>query len=193
LLDECQPQRRRLELHLLRGLCRVSQDAYRASSLEVTRVAFTHDGRYLVTASGDAVRQNIPGEVGLWDRATGRQVFLFKNHTGAVIDLSVSPDDAWIASASRTADWLKAFRQGKNTPASPSGEVFVWKRDGTGMPRKLEGCYGSVSFSSDGGRLAAAGLDNTIKLWETKTWSEPVILRPPSAKREADWPRVSHP
>ena len=43
----------------------------------------------------------------------------------------------------------------------------------------------SVASSSDGSRLAAAGADETVRLWETTTWREVLTLRGPNHRIHA--------
>ena len=56
-------------------------------------VAFSPDGRYVLTASMDQT-------AGIWDASTGRRVADFRGHTGWVRSGAYSPDGKFIATAS---------------------------------------------------------------------------------------------
>ncbi|HEU5443222.1 MAG TPA: serine/threonine-protein kinase, partial [Steroidobacteraceae bacterium] len=59
----------------------------------VRSVAYSPDGRRLVTASHD-------GTARVWDAATGRQILVLEGHGGPVISAAFSPDDHRIATGS---------------------------------------------------------------------------------------------
>src|SRR5262249_53338725 len=68
----------------------------------VHRVAFSPDGRLLASAGGEADGPQVgwPGEVRVWDAASGRQVLALKGHTSYVYSVAFSPDGQRLASAS---------------------------------------------------------------------------------------------
>jgi len=55
-------------------------------------VAFTHDGRFAVTASED-------GTIKLWDVGTGKEFRTFTGHIGFVTGVAVSPDGHHLSSS----------------------------------------------------------------------------------------------
>ena len=61
----------------------------------VTSVAFSPDGKRLVSASADQT-------VKVWDAATGSETLTLKGHTGGVFSVAFSPDGKRLASAART-------------------------------------------------------------------------------------------
>ncbi len=65
----------------------------RAHTDEATGVAFSPDGKYLVTCSHD-------GTVRLWDVASGKEVRRFTGHTGPTFGAAFSPDGKYILTAS---------------------------------------------------------------------------------------------
>jgi len=70
-------------------------------------------------------------------------------HTAPIVDLAVSPDGKWLASAS----WDHTVR--------------LWPLNG-GAPRVLTGHsqnVNGVAFSPDGKQLISAGYDNTLRIW----------------------------
>ena len=137
---------------------------------DVSAVAFSPDGKRLVTASGTAlvVRDAGSGEiVEEHPQAGGDNTRLFV--------VSFSPDGKWLAGMDS--------RQG----------VFLWAVTDKGVtPRPVHRITGrgerwSMAFSPDGKRLATAdgteeqGKYAEVFLWETGTWKEVGRLRPDPA------------
>src|SRR5262249_48652538 len=60
------------------------------------------------------------------------------------------------------------------------GLVNLWEMDATQPPVELRGHVGivkSLGFSSDGRRLASAGLDGAVVVWDTRDGQEALTLR----------------
>src|SRR5262249_37623927 len=121
---------------------------YRVGNIEV--IAFRSDGKRLATA-GDRMAT-------IWDAESGLPLVRCRGHTDDVYGLAFSPD-------------------GKNlATASADNSVRLWNAD-TGEPLKvlpLAGAKG-VSYSPDGGRVAAAGFD--AKVWNATNGQELLSLR----------------
>ncbi|HEX4588815.1 MAG TPA: WD40 repeat domain-containing protein, partial [Gemmataceae bacterium] len=110
----------------------------------IEKVAFTPDGKRLVTASKDKT-------VRVWDIATGRELRTLIGHTGIVRGLTVLPDNRRAA----TAGW--------------DGTVRLWDLDTGEELRQYPGHKGQVWWvecDAAGRRLLTAGQDGTIRLWD---------------------------
>ncbi|GAA0583645.1 TIR domain-containing protein [Rhizomicrobium electricum] len=116
---------------------------------EVSSVAFSTDGRYLV--SGD-----IDNAIRIWDVRSGKQIGApLTGHTSPVESVAFSPDGSRVVSGS-----------GDNT-------VRLWDaRTGKQVGAPLTGhtaAVSTVAFSTDGSRIVSGGWDNTIRIWDTRT------------------------
>ncbi|MHB1424443.1 MAG: WD40 domain-containing protein [Gemmataceae bacterium] len=154
----------------------------------VYSVAFTPDGKHVVSGSGDSTLK-------VWDSASGKEIKSLGGLAGdkkLVMSVSISPDGSLIASGGtdNTAKlWdfpssapLRALAksEGANVLAvSPdgsklvggdkNGHVKIWNSADGKELFKLEGHRGPVSglaFSGNGQLLISCGDDKTLRFWE---------------------------
>ncbi len=113
-------------------------------ALAVTSVAFSADGKLLVSAGNDKI-------VSLWDVASSRLVRTFEGHTLGILAVALSPDGHRMVSGGR--DKLAQIWDLSNGQS-----VFILKGH--------EGLITSLAYSTDGKRIASASADRTIKIWD---------------------------
>jgi WD40 repeat protein/tRNA A-37 threonylcarbamoyl transferase component Bud32 len=149
-------------------------------------VSWSPDGRRLASASGVWQAQNrldVPAEVKVWDAESGKEVFTLRWHTRSVSCLSWSPDGKRLASASNGNDF------------QPGVTIKIWDMESGKEGPTLRGHWGPVwclSWSPDGQRLASsAGTfpsrdpdrfakspnDDSVKIWDTKSGKEILMLK----------------
>lgn len=115
-------------------------------SSSVTTVAFSRDGRIVLSQSNEVVK--------LWDVKTGRLVRSFFGRTDQIFSAALAPDGQTVAIADKEKTLLL-----RDTASGATIRSF------TGHSQPIF----SVAFSPDGQQIATGSYDKTIKLWETST------------------------
>jgi WD40 repeat protein len=112
----------------------------------VRSIAFSPDGKTLVSGSEDQVR--------LWEVSSGQCLMTLQGHTSAVRSVAFNPDGKTLASGSEDQTvrlWEVSSGQCLKTLQGHTEEVW------------------SVNFSPDGSILASGGFDRTVRLWEVSS------------------------
>jgi WD40 repeat protein/serine/threonine protein kinase len=123
-------------------------------------VAFSPNGRYLVTANGQGALQVYDGE-------TGQRVGGLESPTQDLRALVFSGNGRHLASA--TLDGIVKLWDAKRL-----NEKQEARR--TPIRARFPGPCVNLAFSPDGRRLATGGEQNTAKIWDVQTWGEPKKL-----------------
>ncbi|MFP3041718.1 caspase family protein [Treponema primitia] len=180
-LDSTNAARRWVELFPQRG-----------HSFAVSSVAYSPNGRFIVSGSADST-------VKIWSLETGREIWTLPEHDSMVKSVSYSPDGRFIASGSADNTikiWgvengedlktLSGHTSVVNSIAySPDGRFLVsgssdrtikiWDIESAKVLQTLSGhslWINSVSYSPDGRTIASGSRDNTVKLWNAETGRE---------------------
>jgi WD40 repeat protein len=167
-----------------------TRSAWDGHTNHVRRVAFTEDGRFVLSVSGDANRQierPADNSIRVWDARTGTQVHKLEGFAEALDGLCVSPGGRF-ALFGHGGHW-----EGKKyVPATEHG-LFLWDVQskqvigpltggGAGEPRpRLAGCKGMIfctHISPDRKLIVAGDRAGQLTCWETETgrllWQLPV-------------------
>src|SRR5208282_504300 len=163
----------------------------------VNAVAFDQGGRLIASASDD-------GSVRLWELSTGKAVRTLKGHSEKAHTVAFSPDGRRVASAGADGTvklWdISSGQELRSIPRvgvealsfAPDGRqlavgwnqldqgiVTLWDTDGT-QTRDLKGFRSyvvAVAFHpKDRRRLASAGKDGTVKIWDAPCGEEVLTL-----------------
>ncbi len=123
---------------------------FKGHSEAVNSVAFSPDGKYIISGSMDNTLK-------LWDIEKGKKIKTFKGHSEPVNSVSFSPDGKYVISGS-SDNTIKLWdiKKGKKikTFKGHSGDVL------------------SVSFSPDSKYVISGSADKTLKLWDIEKSKE---------------------
>jgi eukaryotic-like serine/threonine-protein kinase len=142
----------------------------------VYSVAFSPDGEWLTSASND-------GTVRIWGASAGREVISLGGHPrGYRLCARFSPDGHLLVSASgdgtvRFWDPATWRESASHQTITRDSAVQTVSPDGRAVTRGSN----VLTFSPDGRRLAIAGLDRTVRLWDmANVWKPAALLHEPS-------------
>jgi WD40 repeat protein len=121
----------------------------------VTSVAFSPDGRRMVTASYDNTFRT-------WDVASGEQLLEIKGHTAEVVSVAFSPDGSRIVTAS--------FDKTARVWDATNGQQLLVLN---GLKERMR----CAQFSTDGRRIVTGSLDGTARVWDAANGRQILVLR----------------
>ena len=132
--------------------------SFTGHKVNVASVAFSPDGKQVISGSGDHT-------IKLWDVQTGNEIRTFTRNTYFIRAVAFSPDGKqFIACTDYNSD-RRFNNYVLNLWDVETGRIistFTGHQDG----------ITSVAFSSDGKQILSASRDNTIKIWNTSTGQE---------------------
>jgi WD40 repeat protein/DNA-binding SARP family transcriptional activator len=172
---------------------------------DVTDIGFTPDGNRVVTSGRD-------GAVRVWELESGEVTGTFLGHADSVQDLEISEDGSVVASSGAVDVMVWDLETLETTAAvyghrgtvdgidlSPDGDLLLtassadgttrlwdltqyWSHEVVGLPGPAPARPGGITFSPDGGILAASRDVDLISLWDTSTWDEIESLHSPNQR-----------
>jgi WD40 repeat protein len=120
------------------------QRTFKGHTSWVNSVAFSPDGRHILSGSSDRTLR-------LWELSTGRCLRTFEGHTGQVKSVSLSPDGRYALSG------------------SSDNTLKLWDLSTGVCLRTFEGHTGgvtSVALSPDGRHALSGSIDGMLRLWD---------------------------
>jgi WD40 repeat protein len=117
---------------------------FRGHSARVVSLAFSQDGKFLVSGSAD-------GTARIWDFNSGKLLSTLPGEKGSVGCVAFSPQGDLVATG------------------GASGSALIWDRASGRLLDEMPGHAGAVtgiSFSPDGRRLLTAGMDGRARIWD---------------------------
>ena len=152
-LNGCRRDLRGWEHDYLFTLFNANQTTLRGHTGAITSVAYSPDGRLIVSASED-------GTIKIWDVSTGRETLTLRGHSSHVVNATFSPDGSRILSGG----------------PGDVGQIKVWDAS-TGQLlfaiRESRTDVTDVTYSPDGRRVASCGVNDDkstrITVWDVTT------------------------
>jgi WD40 repeat protein/serine/threonine protein kinase len=136
-------------------------------------VAFSPDGRKLVTASGPALQ--------VWDADTGEMLFLqvLAHFTHRITAVAVRPGDTtgtWEMASADDGGLVKVWEFKPKQPGEEPGLGPTLDARERPAPPGLTDSVGALAFTEDGRTLASGGVDRTVRLRDPDTGQERAAL-----------------
>jgi eukaryotic-like serine/threonine-protein kinase len=158
-------------------ICQVPEDYAGGSDPPGLSVAWSPDGRYIASAAGSPnASSSYTAQV--WDAVNGAHTFTYQGHSqSGVLDVAWSPDSRRIASAGIDGT-VQVW------DAANGANPFIYK--GHTDPRNVNNHGGllnyptaptAVTWSPDGKRIASAGSDGTVQVWDANDGGHVLIYR----------------
>jgi WD40 repeat protein/serine/threonine protein kinase len=160
LLGLCEKNLRGWEWQLLRHICHSELLTLEENTGWICGVAFSPDGKLIASAGtgnpfhGDNPERVRPGEIILWDAATGRHLRTLSGHKHNLLSVAYSPDGRRLASTAEDQT------------------VRLWDADtGKQVQVLYEGpcVVQGVAFRPDGREVAGAGPGGKVLRWDAST------------------------
>jgi WD40 repeat protein/serine/threonine protein kinase len=165
LLDLCDPNLRGWEWKLLWGVCHSELFTLDKNTGWICGVSYSPDGKVIASAGAgnpyyhhDADRIQ-PGEIILWDAATGRKLHTLSGHKHNLLGIAFSPDGRRLASTSLDGT-VRVWDAATGTQVQVLGEV----------PDDQEHrVFRGLAFRPDGQEIVVAGPQGNILRWNAST------------------------
>jgi WD40 repeat protein/serine/threonine protein kinase len=132
-------------------------------------LAFSPDGRSIVTAAAADARSQEVAAVKIWDVANGREIRTLEGIPAGVVKVAYSGDGRWLATA-----------ENGDVQGTRTGRLRLWEAETGRQVRMIEtpsGMVGALAISPDSTRIAVAvdyinGESVPVKVWEIATGRE---------------------
>ncbi|MEM9935390.1 MAG: hypothetical protein AAF824_17330 [Bacteroidota bacterium] len=147
---------------------------------QVGCLAFSPDGQFMLTGSGDYQGEGTDVKVRLYDKE-GKLLQTMEGHEGQLTTVSFSPDGKYILSAG----W--------------GGQVYIWDLEGklvesldrgqSSTPAASNSIITSASYSPHGNMVLTTGTDDHLVLWKRESRRSGALLKPQKWENlpYADW------
>jgi WD40 repeat protein len=185
----------------------VSSDVTAQDTYEILQIAWNPAGTEIAIAGGSYPCSSTEPErfpISVFVVSTGEMEDRYFGHHCPQVDVNWSPDGKKLASSSDSGEptiWDTSSHQIllTTTIGGPFGREMVWSPDGTKIASVAGGYYGyvwdaisgqllyelpdhgqpttSVSWNPDGNQLATSSLDNTVRVWDSSTRAQVLLLQ----------------
>jgi eukaryotic-like serine/threonine-protein kinase len=178
-LDACRADFRGWEHDYLYTMFTKNQRTLKGHTGPVLSVAFSPDGKRIVSGGWDTLEVSWNSTLKIWDATSGQKTLTLKGHAGPVESVAFSPDGKQIVSGGsglfRTSKFGSRRIQGLLSEA-----LKVWDATSGQEMLTLTGHAGpveSVAFSPDGKRIVSGSEDNTLKIWDATSGQGTLTLK----------------